>query len=258
MLAYALSHVELYFLILLRMVAFVGASPVMSLRAWPVWAKLGLAAFVAMIVVPTIHSLAPSAFTQPGQYILDALLETLIGLLLGFLGTLVFSALTIAGQMSDVQIGFSSAQLFDPGTSQVSGLTGGFHSMLFTLYFLGLNGLDGLLLTIMDSYRFVPVGDFHLPAGSWQLLVHLLGMVMVIAVQLAAPLLVALLLTDITFALLSRAVPQMNVYVVGLPAKLFVGLAIFTVSMPGVIYIFGRLFNLLFSQMASLLQFIGG
>jgi flagellar biosynthesis protein FliR len=258
MLSYAIVHEELYFLVLLRMVAFIGASPLMSLRGWPVWAKLGLGLFVSMLVVPNIHTAVPSPFNDPGKYILDALLETFVGLLLGFTATAVFSILTIAGQMVDIQIGFSSAQLFDPGTSEMAGLSGTFNNILFTLYFLGINGLDGMLLTIMNSYNFIPVGDFHLPSGTWQVLTHLLGLIMSIAVQLAAPLLVALLLTDITFALLSRAVPQMNVYVVGLPAKLLVGLTLYMISMPGIIYLFNQIFTLMFEQMNSLQKFIGG
>lgn len=258
MLSYAILHEEQYLLVLLRIVAFIGASPLMSLRGWPVWAKLGLGLIVSMLVVPNIHTSVPSPFVNPGGYILDGLLETFVGLLLGFTASLIFSILTIAGQMVDIQIGFSSAQLFDPGTSDMAGLSGSFNNILFTLYFLGVNGLDGMLLTIMNSYKLIPVGDFHLPSGTWQVLTHLLGMVMSIAVQLAAPLLVALLLTDITFALLSRVVPQMNVYVVGLPAKLFVGLSLYMISMPGIVYLFNRIFSMLFEQMNSLQAFIGG
>ncbi len=258
MLVYALSHIQLYFLVLLRMVGFIGASPIMSLRGWPVWAKVGLGLFVSMIVVPVVHTNVPSAFTEPGKYILVALLESFVGLLLGFIATMVFSILSIAGNAIDIQIGFSSAQLFDPGNSQMSGLTSTFFNILFTLYFLGLNGLDGMLLTIMDSYQFVPIGDFHLPSKIWLMLIQLLSLVMSIAVQMAAPLLVSLLLTDITFAFLSRAVPQMNVYVVGLPVKLFVGLSVFIVLMPGIVYLFNQIFSMVFSQMTDLLRFIGG
>jgi len=252
------AHYDVYFLVLLRMVAFVGSAPIVSQRNWPMWAKLGLAAFIAMLVTPNVRGAAPSPFTDPGNYIVAGLLETVTGLLIGFVATMVFSVLQIAGQMVDVQIGFSSAQLFDPQSAQTSGLTGSFNSILFTLYFLGINGLDGLLLTVMNSYRFIGLAMFHIPHGLWAFLVGLFGMVMVTAVQLAAPLMAALLLTDITFAFLSRAVPQMNVYVVGLPAKLFVGLSVFVVAMPGVVYIFNRLFLLLFTQTNGLLQSMGG
>lgn len=258
MLAYALNHYAAYLLVLLRIVAFIGTSPVLSIRIWPNPAKLGLAAFIAMWVAPTVNGQVPSPFMDPGNYILIALAETAIGMLLGFMATMVFSAVTIAGQIFDVQIGLSSATLFDPSQNQSESLTASLQSLLFTLYFLGVNGLDGLVLAIMNSYQLVPIGHFHLHNGLWQLLTTVFGSTMDLAVQLAAPLVVALLLTDITFAFLSRAVPQMNVFVVGLPAKLFVGLTVFAVLMPGLTYLFGQLFTNLFTQMNVLLQWLGG
>lgn len=83
-------------------------------------------------------------------------------------------------------------------------------------------------------------------------------MAMAVALEVAAPLFAALLLTDITFALLSRAVPQMNVFVVGLPVKLLVGLAVMAAAMPGLVYLFGRVFSWLFSELDTTLQWLGG
>lgn len=258
MLFYVLAHYTSFFLVLLRMVAFIAASPIISLQGWPVWSKLGLAVFMSILVDPTISTNIPSPFTEPGMYILDALMESVTGIFMGFIVTLIFSVLNIAGQMIDLQIGFSAVQLFDPSSSQSSGMTATFYNLLFTLYFLGMNGLDGLMLTAMDSYKFIPIGHFYLPNGTWQMLIQLLDMVMVLALQFAAPLMVALFMTNITFAFLSRAVPQMNVYVVGLPIQLLVGLSLFVVIMPSTVYLFGQLFNLIFTQFAVMMKFIGG
>jgi flagellar biosynthetic protein FliR len=258
MFEFALNHYDVFLLIVLRTVGFIGMSPVLSVKLWPVWAKVGLAVFVAMMIAPGIHSAVPDPFSDSGNYIVMALQETMVGMILGFAATMIMSAISVAGQLFDVQIGFSSATLFDPQSGQSSGLTGSFLSMLFTLFFLGLNGLDGMLLAVMNSYKYIPVGHFILPNGAWAVLTHLLGLVMVLGIQLAAPLLVALLLTDITFALLSRAVPQMNVFVVGLPAKLYVGLSLFAIIMPGIVYAFGTIFHDLFTQVNTLLQWLGG
>lgn len=258
MLTYTWTHFSAYLLVLLRMVAFVGTVPILSSKNWPVWSKLGLAAFAAITVMPGLSGAVPDPRTDPGNYIIVALLETAVGLLLGLVANLVLAALSVAGQLFDVQIGFSAATVFDPQNGQSTGLTSTFHTLLFTLYFLGLGGLDGLVLVALNSYQFVPLGMFHFPTGFWQLLMHLTGVVMVLAVQLAAPLLTALLLTDVTFAFMARAVPQMNIFVVGLPAKLFVGLSLFAVIMPGLVYMFGRLFQTMFEQLNSVLQFLGG
>lgn len=255
---YALNHYQIYLLVLLRMVAFIALSPILSVQIWPNWAKLGLGAYVALLVAPTVTGVVPDIGTNPGGYIIVALQETVTGMILGFVATIMFSVVVIAGQMFDVQIGFNAAALFNPQESQPTGLTSTVNGVLFTLYFLGVNGLDGLVLAMLHSYQFIGLGHFHWPANFWVFLVQTLGLAMTLAVQLAAPLLTALLLTDVTFALLSRAVPQMNVFVVGLPAKLFVGLVMFAAAMPGFVYLFGHLFALLFQQLNTVLETLKG
>jgi flagellar biosynthesis protein FliR len=259
MFVYAVNHYAVYLLVLLRVVAFIAVSPVFSVRVWPVWAKLGLAAFVALCLSPTVATQSvPDPLAAPDRYVALALKETVIGALLGFLATLVFSAMSVAGQVFDLQIGFSSATLFDPAAAQATGLSNSFLSILFTLYFLGLNGLDGLLLALIHSYDYVRLGAFTPPLSGWETLAHLLTLTMSLGIQVGAPLLVALLLSDVTFAFLSRAVPQMNVFVVGQPAKLFVGLTAFAAVMPGVVYLFGIVFRTLFTQMDAVLRWLGG
>ncbi|MCF8564769.1 flagellar biosynthetic protein FliR [Alicyclobacillus tolerans] len=257
MLVFALNHYSSYLLILLRVVAFIAVSPILSVRAWPQVAKLGLAAFVALLVTPQVSQALPSPFSDPGDYMLLALQETTVGILLGLVASMMFSVIDIAGQLFDLQIGFAMANLLDPASGQTQSLTSSFLSVLFTLYFLGMNGLDGLVMAVLNSFKLIPVGQFHMPSNFEQVLLHILFLVMTMALQLAAPLVTALLLTNITFALLSRAVPQMNVFVVGLPVQLFVGLTLLAILMPAITYFFGTLFTNLFMQMNSLMQLVG-
>lgn len=228
------------------------------MSVWPSWAKIALAFGVSYVVVPMISAPVPDIFRSPGEFVVDATIEAVIGLLLGFIASLIFSAIAIAGQIADIQIGFGLSQVLSPGQTVPMGIFGNFYNMLFSLYFIGMGGLDGLMLSVLHSFQVIPVWTLHFPAHWPSILLKLTGMVMGLGVELAAPLLVALFLSDITFAFLSRAVPQMNVFVVGLPVKVFVGLSVFAMMMPGVIYVFNRLFMFLFQQMQSMLQVIGG
>ncbi|WDM02769.1 flagellar biosynthetic protein FliR [Alicyclobacillus cycloheptanicus] len=255
---FAINHYATYLLVLLRMAAFIGASPVLSLQSWPVYGKIGLAGFVALVVAPGLTAAVPSPFDDPGGYVVDALKETVVGMLMGFVATLMFAAVDVAGQLFDIQIGYSSATVFDPQSGVSTGLSSSLLSLLFTLYFLGVGGLDGMVLAMMHSYEFVGLGQFVFPANTWKFLLSAMGMMMSIGLQFAAPLLAALLLTDVTFAFLSRAVPQMNVFVVEFPAKLFVGLALFAIAMPGTVYLFSQLFGALFNELNTLLQWLRG
>ncbi|MFB5191444.1 flagellar biosynthetic protein FliR [Alicyclobacillus fastidiosus] len=256
--SYLLQHFDLFLLVSLRIVAFVSTSPLMSMNVWPRWAKIGLAFGLAYVAAPTIDSPVPDILTNPGQFIVDGVMEAVIGLLLGFIATLVFSAISIAGQAVDIQIGFSMAQLVAPGSTAQMGIMGNLYNLLFTLYFLGMGGLDGMMLAILHSFSVIHIGVFHLPSDWPGTLLHLTGLVMSMGVELAAPLLVALFLSDVTFAFLSRAVPQMNVFVVSLPVKLFAGLAMFAIVMPGTMYLFNQLFSFVFNQLQVVLQAMGG
>lgn len=253
-----LNHFNVFVLVTLRVVAFVVASPLISISAWPNWAKIGLAFGVSYLVTPTIASGVPDVLTQPGQFVVDGVLEACIGLLLGFIATMIFSAISIAGQTVDMQIGFAMASLVAPGSNIQAGIFGNLYNLLFTLYFLGMGGLDGLMMAIMHSFVVIPVGHFHLPTNWPTSLLQLMNVVMTLALEVAAPLIASLFLSDVTFAFLSRAVPQMNVFVVGLPVKIFVGLFMFAVVMPGTIYMFNRLFMYMFNQLQVIQNALGG
>ncbi|WP_067617176.1 flagellar biosynthetic protein FliR [Alicyclobacillus acidiphilus] len=253
-----LTHFDVFILVTFRTVAFIMASPLISISAWPNWAKIGLAFGLSYVVTPTITSAVPDVLQQPGTFIVDGLLEACIGLLLGFIATMIFSAISIAGQAVDIQIGFSMASLFSPGSNVQSGIFGNLYNLLFTLYFLGMGGLDGLMMAITHSFVAIPLAHFQLPNHWPDELMQLMNVVMTLALEIAAPLLASLFMSDVTFAFLSRAVPQMNVFVVGLPVKIFVGLLMFAVVMPGTIYMFNRVFMYMFSQLQVVQNVLGG
>lgn len=255
---YALSNYPVYLLVLLRMAGFIGTSPFLSMQAWPAPAKVGLAAFTALWVAPTLHVTVPNPFTNAGVFVVDALTETVTGMFLGMVASMMVSAVTIAGQAFDIDIGFSSAVLFDPSAGASVGISSSFLSWIFTVFFLGIGGLDGLMLALMKSYQFIPLGVLYFPSNTWSVLSAILGLAMTIGIQMVAPMLVAMLLSDLTFALLSRAVPQMNVFIVGFPAKLFVGLTLFAAVMPGVVYVMNQLFQVMFAQLNGVLLWLGG
>ncbi|MDP9728860.1 flagellar biosynthetic protein FliR [Alicyclobacillus tolerans] len=257
MLNLAVLQYPLFFLIMARMAGFIGASPLFSMTAVPRTVKIGLVVFLALWVLPTVQAKVPSPFQQTGLYVGLLVLELVTGLFMGFIATSIFSILNLAGQIIDVQIGFASAELFNPESSFVTGLSGTFFNMIFTLFFLGADGLDGLALTGMDSYKLIPLGQFHLPQTFGLAFEQLMDLITADAVQVAAPVLVALLLTNVTFALLSKAVPQMNVYFSGLPIQLFIGLSVFAASVPAFVSIFHVLFTFLFSQVTAFMQLTG-
>jgi flagellar biosynthetic protein FliR len=252
-----LSHWSLWLLVLCRTAAFVGAAPVLSARTWPMPVKAAFAALLAFSVTPSVHADIRSPWADPGLFMLAALKETVTGFALGFLATLVFSAISIAGGLADLQAGFGMGGWFEPGFT-ATGVTPGLLQTLFTLYFLGVGGLDGWMLTLLHSYDWVPLGGLGWPSAAADGLARVLGVVTGLGVEMCAPVVVAMLLTDLTLAFISRAAPQVNVFVAGLPMKLLVMWTVFALAMPGVTYVFGRVFQATFESMDAWLHALGG
>lgn len=187
--------------------------------------------------------------------------EVLIGLLLGFIGYLMFMMIQTAGSFIDMQIGFAIANVIDPMTGVSAPLLGNFKYMIALLLFLGMNGHHYLLDAIVNSYNWVPLNNSvfeRMMDGSLSdFLIRTFGQAFMLALQMSAPLVTALFLTDIGLSFLARTAPQYNVFVIGVPLKIIVGLALLMILMPTMAVLFQNLFNIMFESMRNLLTTMG-
>lgn len=248
-----------YLLVLCRISAFFFAVPVFSLRNVPQIFKIGLALFISLLVFLANETLrVPIAMDS--LYALSIMKEVLIGLLLGFLAYLFFAAVQVAGAFIDIQIGFGIANVIDPMTGAQSPVLGNFKFIVATLLFLSLNGHHYLLQAIMTSYQWVPLSNefwVHIAKGNVSsFLLQSLAVMFMTSFQLAAPLVVSLFLTDVALGLLARTAPQYNIFVVGLPVKLILGLAVLLLVIPGMAYLYQNLFASLFDSLNQLLALL--
>ncbi|MCL6593785.1 MAG: flagellar biosynthetic protein FliR, partial [Alicyclobacillus sp.] len=197
--SYAAAHAGLFLLVLLRVAAALGASPLWSLRVWPVWTRVALASALALWITPALPAVqVPNPLLQPDVFMGLALRETAVGLLLGWTASAWYAAAGMAGQVFDLQMGLAVSAVYELLWAGPLGVSGSLLTVLFSLYFLALGGLDGWVLAVQRSYAFIGLGAWHLPSGAPGWLAHLAGLAMLAAVQITAPLLAALLLTDVT------------------------------------------------------------
>lgn len=236
-----------FLLVLCRITAFFVAAPVLSSRNVPNTFKIGLAFFISVIVFLTVGF--DTRVTADAFYLLAVLREILAGLLIGFTANLFFMAVQTSGTLMDMQIGFGIANIVDPLTGASAPLLGNLKYMLAILVFLSMNGHHYLLAAIMDSYQWLPLDNALYSriasGGIADFLVRTFADTFRIALQISAPIVVAMVLTDAGLGLLARTAPQYNIFVVGIPVKLLAGLALLVVLIPG----FGALFQMLFDQM---------
>ncbi|MCM3782946.1 flagellar type III secretion system protein FliR [Neobacillus mesonae] len=247
-------------LIFCRITAFFVAAPVFSTPGVPGIFKIGLSVFITIIVYLTFG--LTQSIPMDGNYILLIIKEILMGLLLGYIALLMITAIQTAGAFIDIQIGFGMANVYDPMTGAAAPLSGNLKYAFAILLFLTMNGHHRMLDAIVYSYEWVPLtGNDIFTAFSngsiTELLIKAFAQAFMLAFQLAAPLVVALFMTDVGLGFLARTAPQFNVFVIGVPLKILVGLAMMIVTVPGLLYLFENLFAVLFEAMQGVLEVIG-
>lgn len=218
-----------YLLALARAGAWVFLVPPLGTRSIPLAVKAGLAAALALAVGPRLE--AQAVPLEVGPLASAAFLQVGAGLALGFIGVLFFSAASLAGGLIDLFSGFSSAQLFDPGTGAANSLFGRFYSVLATTLLFAIDG--HLLLTrgFLTSFDAAPLTSLNL-ADLAEALTDGAGTFFLAAVEIAAPLLAALFLAEVAMGLLARAAPHMNVFLLGLPVKILITLFLAGIALP--------------------------
>ncbi|MFX3632930.1 MAG: flagellar biosynthetic protein FliR [Candidatus Pristimantibacillus sp.] len=248
----------IFLLIFCRITSFFVVAPLFSLRGVPNTFKIGLGVFLSVIVFLTYgmnETIVPDA-----QYVLFIIREVLIGLLMGFMVYLFFTVVQTAGALMDLQIGFAMANVVDPFTGASAPLLGNFKYMLLIMVFLMMNGHHYLLTALMDSYKWMPLDNelfSRLYDGSIaNFLSRALGNTFILALQVAAPLVVAMFLTDAGLGFLAKTAPQYNVFVIGMPLKLIIGLILLLLLMPGLSAVFERLFSIMFDNLEQLFGII--
>jgi len=254
-----LRALPVFLLVLCRISAFFVVAPVFSSRNVPAMFRIGLAFFISVMVFLTVGT--DASVTTNATYLLAILREILAGLLIGYVAVLFFAVMQTAGTLMDLKIGFGIANIVDPVTGVSVSLLGNLKFMLTMILFLAMNGHHYLLAAIMNSYQWLPL-DSELFARVAEgplaeFLVRTFAETFRMALQIAAPIAVAMVLTDIGVGLLARTTPQFNIFVVGIPIKILVGLALLVVLFPGLGYLFQIVFDQMFRAIDRLFVLAG-
>lgn len=248
-----------FLLVLCRITAFFVTAPIFSMRGVPVQFRIGIAFFMTLFA---FMSMDAQVIEMDAFYIMLIIREILIGILLGFVAYLFFTAAQVAGSFVDMQMGFGIANVVDPMTGAQSPVLGNLKFFIASLLFLAMDGHHYLMMAIMNSYDWVPLhNDLFMrifEGGISNFVLKTFSMVFVLAFQLAAPLAAAIFLVDIALGMLARSAPQFNVFVVGLPVKIMVGYMVLLVMIPGFLYLFGQLFGRMFEALNELLILLQG
>jgi len=218
-------------LVFVRMTSIFVITPVFGRREMPAYLKIGLAFFCSYILVPLLGDVKVE-YSSLLSFAVIVGKEFLVGIIIGYVSFLVFSAIHIAGQIIDTQTGFGMVNVLDPTTNSQVPLTGNFLYILITIFFLIMDGHHILLSALFKSYSILPIDGFEFTEALVNNMTAIFSETFVIGFKISIPVIAAALLSEIALGILSKTVPQMNVFVVGIPLKIGIGLITLYVMIP--------------------------
>lgn len=229
----------MFFIVSIRVIAMLISSPVFSLKQIPSIIKVGLSLIIGYMIVSVL------SFKNVPQNFIELLLacgkELIIGLSIGFIANMIFNAIRTSGHLIDFSIGFSMSQYYDPSTAGNSTPIERFTNWLGVIIFLTFNFHHVVISAVIKSFEVIPPGNAAINLNSISIVFETFYKSFLIGVQLAAPIVIVLFITDFTLGLISRTVPQIHVFLLGMPIKVLIGLLALSAILPGLtkIYIKG-------------------
>ncbi len=223
------GQAALLFLVMMRCTGLVFTAPIFGHHSLPTLVKFGLAASLTI-------ALAAGAGLHAGSLplLLAAPLEIVIGMSLGFILGMGFDAIEIAGRVIAIQLGLSLGSVFSPTEQEASTAIDPFFSVLAGLTFLAMGLHLAVVKALANSFIVYPVGGGW-PADLAQTGAQTIALALELGVRVALPVALVLLLVELSVALLARAIPQINVFILGLPLKMLVGVVVLAMAMPSLI-----------------------
>lgn len=223
-----------------RIAALIAASPVFGHTALPARVKIGLAAFVTLIVAPALPAMPQATvFSAAGVWIMA--MQLLIGAALGITMQLVFAAVEMAGTLVGLQMGLGFATFFDPSSNASAQVISSFLNMIAVLAFLAFNGHLQMIAALIDSFQSVPIAAAMYGPPGMRTLVEWGGAIFTAGLLLSLPVVIALLVANLSLGILNRAAPQIGVFQIGFSVTLLVGMLLLMLMMPNMIPFFARL-----------------
>ena len=213
-----------------RATGFVVLAPPFNSSGIPTAVKGALAMALAVVVFPHIAGDLPAI--TAGFLIVTAITEAVIGAALGFIVQVLFTAVQLAGDIIDVNGGFSLQPAYDPLSLSTHGVIGKLHYLLATTLLFTSGGDLLLVRGFVTSYEGLPVGGSLPTEQLGSTLITVFSMMFLAALQIAGPMVAVLLLADVALALLSRAAPALNIFAFGFPVKIMLTLTLLGLTFP--------------------------
>ncbi|GAG21736.1 unnamed protein product, partial [marine sediment metagenome] len=203
--------------------------------------KIGLSLMITMILVPTLDISKVALPEDLLSYTVMIGREMLVGMVLGFISMIIFHGIQFAGDLLGFQMGLRIGNIIDPMSEEQISVIGSMQNLLAVLIYIGMSWDHFLFKAMAASFQVIPVsGVVFQEQLIWELL-RMSAAIFVISIKMGAPILAALFLADVSLGFIARTAPQINVFIIGFPVKVGLGIFLLGVSMPFFAYVFGKL-----------------
>lgn len=246
-----LNQYQLFLLVFVRVSGIFIFSPFFSSQNVPNIMKIGLSFSLTLLITVS----RPVSVEIGNQILLIVIMkELMVGIIIGFISYVFMSAFYVLGQIVDMKIGFGMANVVDPQNKIQVPLMGNFYYILSFLFMLLINGHHKIIIALVDSYNFIPIGKFFYNENVVEIIVNGLVKSFEIGFKLSFPVVAIIFLTDIVLGIMAKTIPQMNVFVVGMPLKVFIGLAIIMVTIPIFYNSIVEIFNIIINDIYKFIK----
>lgn len=251
------TNLILFVIVLTRLSGMMTTAPLISTYPIPMQIKVWFMAMVAFIIFPLV--LAKTGFQMPTSIpalTIILIKEFMIGYIVGFVANLVFIGVEVSAELVSMQVGLTAAQALNPATGDTSPILSQGYTILAGLIFIGINGYSWVFSAIYKTFQMIPPGyDITVSGTLTHNMILLTGQIFEIGLGIALPIFSVLVITDVLLGFVSKMMPQMNIFMVALPMKIYLGLILFIMLTPQMCTQIQILFK---KYLASIIPILGG
>lgn len=253
----SLIEFQRFLIIFFRVTGFVFMMPFFESQFLPFTSKIGLSFFITLIVFP----IAVFEFTSPSlwHFGLFCISEAIIGILIGFCSKIIIYSASFAGQIVDNQNSLLMTDDMEPFFNLPATVSGKVYLLLFMMIFFYIEAHHFFIRTMISSFQTVPPGGANFTSESLvSIIIELTSLVFVFGIKFAAPVLSVLIITTVVLGVLSRTIPQLHIFIVGIPLKIGISMVFLIISLPSIRWVFEKGWHQFEKSILNILLVIGG
>lgn len=231
--SFTIEHVEFYLLVLIRITSFVIGAPFFGYQTIPMKIRLSIGMILSLVAFQTVPVVELHYVGVLGFFVL-VLKEMMVGLILGFMCNMCTYIISFAGQLMDMEMGLSMASTFDPLTNIQVSISGNMYLYLVMLMMLISNLHYKIVQAILDTFTYFNVGQAVFDGNLQETAIEFIANFFLVGFRIVLPIFACMLVINVVLGVLSRAIPQMNMFVVGIQIKVLVGIVLLLIIVPTV------------------------